>query len=584
MTFVRCSCVCITVLLLCSVQASAQGVDQFIGNVIRKMEQLKTDARPAKELGRPADSRGSPQPYSVAGMVLGAKLSPEEFRSRFPEGKCAASEQFANSAWCTSRDQKRESRGSYSVASTAVISADQTIAYVNQSIAPAFFEGDEISADIERLTRRWRAPAQIQRKQFAHIGVNAWIATWGNVRFVDVTDRGREAARLGNSPNEGIIFDVLGDFKRSVENNLPLFKVVSGTGFVWVASSNSNGIGFLRFFAVNSTSLIPTAETTATQQSSRSTPSVASKEIDPKLAPGMVEQPAQPVIAQKADGNSEAPRIITAGWLDDQSDFLRRYREAAARLRNLDKELPQNSQLTSYQKRELLKKAEQERYAVLRGTIRDWSCPIADYDGQRVFCRAWASDDNSEWVIFFITLSTPHDDAKVGTMSKGSILVFDGSIEKAREEIRDGRLIHYIDIRGANARAFQAKGLPASSAVESVIPGLWLAPAVEAGGVRVERIDPVFRATYKAEFVGVFHHKISTQLEVGDIFYCTGEERFGRPCNLNSVEAFNDAARSALRAQSTIQGYSRDLVVFGVKRGHPALGFKLQDLFLTRQR
>jgi hypothetical protein len=59
----------------------------------------------------------------------------------------------------------------------------------------------------------------------------------------------------GKSPRRGILVDYLGNFQRSVQDDLPVFRVIGGAGFVWSASFDGGGLGRLRFFAIDSSTL-----------------------------------------------------------------------------------------------------------------------------------------------------------------------------------------------------------------------------------------------------------------------------------------------------------------------------------------
>jgi hypothetical protein len=55
----------------------------------------------------------------------------------------------------------------------------------------------------------------------------------------------------GKNPKIGALIDFIGNYERSEKNNLPVYRVSGGAGFIWAASWDSNGRGTLRMLAIN---------------------------------------------------------------------------------------------------------------------------------------------------------------------------------------------------------------------------------------------------------------------------------------------------------------------------------------------
>jgi len=83
------------------------------------------------------------------------------------------------------------------------------------------------------------------------------IASWGDVVLEPLDAASVSQLALGKSPNKGLIIDFLGNFRRSAQLGLPVYRMTGGAGFVWATSFNQKGAGTLRFAAVNPLALSP---------------------------------------------------------------------------------------------------------------------------------------------------------------------------------------------------------------------------------------------------------------------------------------------------------------------------------------
>ena len=104
--------------------------------------------------GLPARAASAASPYVVDGIALGASVAPAR------EFQCSPSEQFGEYTWCQRRRQERGKRGTFTSTSSILHGRDGSVAYVNREIQPAFFVGNDIQAEIKRLSARFGAPAR----------------------------------------------------------------------------------------------------------------------------------------------------------------------------------------------------------------------------------------------------------------------------------------------------------------------------------------------------------------------------------------------------------------------------------------
>ena len=89
-----------------------------------------------------------------------------------------------------------------------------------------------------------------------------------------------------------MLIDFIGDFERSIKNNLPVYRVSGGAGFIWSASWDSNSRGTFRMLAVNPSelptpaNLNPPNQAEANQSASSPLASFAQKSLDEAMGAG----------------------------------------------------------------------------------------------------------------------------------------------------------------------------------------------------------------------------------------------------------------------------------------------------------
>jgi tetratricopeptide (TPR) repeat protein len=213
----------------------------------------------------------SESPYVVDGLALGAKVA---FNSAvYREYECNPSDQFEGLSWCrrhTSEDGPRGAlRSSYTLAHTQ----DGTVFYVNRELYPAYFNPGDINAEIQRLSARLGKPTQVVQlpSRFDHGHWNGVIAAWGDAAFESLDTSSRDLVAVGKSPRKGILLDFIGNLQESAQQNLPLFRIGGGAGFVWAAGFGPEGEGKLRFFAIDASRLHQIQQINPAPQASVST-------------------------------------------------------------------------------------------------------------------------------------------------------------------------------------------------------------------------------------------------------------------------------------------------------------------------
>jgi hypothetical protein len=203
--------------------------------------------------GLVATTATAASPYVIEDIALGATFRPARGY------QCRPSEDFAAATSCQRRRQERGRHGSFSATTSLLHARDGAVAYMNREVRPAFFAGDDIGAEIRRLTARFGAPARITRLPRDEDHPITVIAVWGSLQLEELDSESRSALETGMLPQQILVVDHLGDLPRSLQLGLPIYRLKGGTGYLWSAS-NRNGRGHLRFFAIDVAALAGSAD------------------------------------------------------------------------------------------------------------------------------------------------------------------------------------------------------------------------------------------------------------------------------------------------------------------------------------
>jgi hypothetical protein len=193
-------------------------------------------------------------PYVVDGIALGASLQPAR------EFQCSASEQFAEYTWCQRKRQERGRQGSFSSTNSILHGREGSVAYVNREIRPAFFAGNDIQAEIKRLSARFGAPARETRLPAREDLSHAVIALWGSLQLEELDGKSLSALESGALSQQSLFVDHLGDLRQSLQQGLPVYRLKGGAGYLWSAASDRSGRGHLRFLAIDVAALAATKD------------------------------------------------------------------------------------------------------------------------------------------------------------------------------------------------------------------------------------------------------------------------------------------------------------------------------------
>ena len=226
-----------------------------IGNLVRRgvqpgdpnLSSLRASCGGASTF-RTADGN-RPSVYVVDGLALGGTVQPDS--SAYREYQCAPSEQFSGYTWCRKKTDKRSSRGQFSSSNSILHSQSGVAHYVNRFLEPAWFSGNEANEDINRLSKKYGQPTRIIPMPRQSSVPNGMIVTWGNVALEPLNSNNLSELAAGRDVHVGFMIDHIGNFQRSAQQGLPIYRISGGAGYVWAASWNDKGIGTLRFLAAD---------------------------------------------------------------------------------------------------------------------------------------------------------------------------------------------------------------------------------------------------------------------------------------------------------------------------------------------
>jgi hypothetical protein len=219
---------------------------------------LQVTCAPAQQgVHAPADQASV---YAVDGLALGSRV--QIGSPAYRAYQCAASDQFDGLTWCQKTRQEWERRGPFTAKYSMLHAADGTIVYANRYQEPAFLGRDEVDDVLEAYARRIGSAPEITHIDRRDAPVDGTLALWGGVILKAIDPESKRILADGRSPRKGLIVDFIGDFGRSVEHGLPIYRIGGAAGFIWVSSYDHRGRGTLRFAAVDA-SKIPCGECTS---------------------------------------------------------------------------------------------------------------------------------------------------------------------------------------------------------------------------------------------------------------------------------------------------------------------------------
>ena len=228
--------------------------------------------------------------YSVTGVAIGTQVHSDS--ESYQEYRCGASEVFDGLTLCVKRTDDTESRGPFIAYDGLLHSRDGTVVYVSRYQDPAYWRDDEVEEDIGYYSRELgEAPTFLTMPTRDELP-NAVIATWGKIVLEPVDGASQKILAARKNPKIGALIDFLGNYELSTKNDLPVFRVSGGAGFIWAASWDSDGRGNLKMLAINPSelptpaNLNPPDQAEANLSASNPLASFAQKSLDESVGIG----------------------------------------------------------------------------------------------------------------------------------------------------------------------------------------------------------------------------------------------------------------------------------------------------------
>ena len=180
------------------------------------------------------------EPFLVEGLGPGMRVAPNS--QAYKRYKCHPSEAYQDSIVCRFFEVKDGVKKHL----TILHLNDNTVVYVNKSVAPAFFSGPQVDSEIKRLSATFRTGPRIYSSR------QGVIATWGAIRLEPVSSAGLASLASGKHVDAGFMVDHLMNLYDSAREGLPVYGLAGGRGYVWIARfEEERREGALRFLAAD---------------------------------------------------------------------------------------------------------------------------------------------------------------------------------------------------------------------------------------------------------------------------------------------------------------------------------------------
>lgn len=191
--------------------------------------------------------------YVVDGLRLGGMVQQDS--STYREYRCGPSEQFSGFTWCQKKADERTARGQFSSSYSILHSQGGNALYINRFLEPAWFSGNEANDDINGRSKKYGAPTRIIPMPKQSSVPNGMIVTWGNVVLEPLDTNNVGQLAIGRDVRAGLMIDHIGNFQRSAQLGLPIYRLTGGAGYVWAASWDQRGVGTLRFLTIDASAI-----------------------------------------------------------------------------------------------------------------------------------------------------------------------------------------------------------------------------------------------------------------------------------------------------------------------------------------
>jgi hypothetical protein len=233
--------------------------------------------------------------YSVTGVAIGSRVHFDS--TGYQEYGCGPSEIFDGLTFCVKKTDDADQRGPFVAYDGLLHSADGTVVYVSRYQDPAYWRDGEVKDDIDYYSRELGEQPTILTMPTREGFPNGVIAMWGEILLEPVDGKSQKILAAGKNPKIGALIDFIGNYELSTKNDLPVYRVSGGAGFIWAASWDSDGRGTLRMLAINPSelptpaNLNPPNQVEANQSASNPLASFAQKSLGDSVRHRFLRKP-----------------------------------------------------------------------------------------------------------------------------------------------------------------------------------------------------------------------------------------------------------------------------------------------------
>ena len=189
----------------------------------------------------------------LEGWRLGESI--QAHRDDYRDFRCAPSVVAPDLTFCRRIRFARDRHGSYNVMYSFLHTRAGTVVYVDRYQRPAFF--DELAARrvIDHISSLRGEPSHLSTMPQRPGLPDGILAVWGKTELEPLSDARIALIAKGQVQATEFLVDFLVDAPRSAKEQLPIWRLSGGAGFVWVAGLDHPSRGFMRMTAVDASAI-----------------------------------------------------------------------------------------------------------------------------------------------------------------------------------------------------------------------------------------------------------------------------------------------------------------------------------------
>ena len=231
--------------------ARGDSIQGYIQQGVQPTDRRVSDVR-ASCVSQPVQRVSNRQSvYMVDGFRLGENVQKNILAYR--QYQCSPTEQFSGFTWCQKKidEPDTDPRGRFSSSYSILHSKTGVALYISRLLVPAWFTGNEANDDVKARSKIYGAPTRIIPMPKQSSTPNGMIVTWGKVALESLDSSDVSRIVMGRDVGASLMVDHLGNFQRSAQQGLPIYRLTGGAGYVWAASWDQSGVGRLWFQTVD---------------------------------------------------------------------------------------------------------------------------------------------------------------------------------------------------------------------------------------------------------------------------------------------------------------------------------------------